>query len=755
MRIQKVLLLLMLMVGLSVNSFANWPPPSGPHPRLYLTSDVMVALQKKATASDPDWLDLKARADLLLTYSIPAYDRYAWPPLSIPYSYQGSQWLEAAQVLGLAYKVTGNTVYAAKLKDLIDVINAAGTTPVTVDSGFPSRTVPFAMALMYDWLYDYLDAPTKAAMITTINSYYASYVAGVGWYMGSNPAYDNYFGGHLLGFGTCALATYGDNATAPAMLADIRLKWDNNIPAAFDSGGFSGGSTLESFNYGPSHFIRLLQFAIALQTATGEDIYSSYGAKIARNLLYNLKPNRWQSTDEGDFPGTFVGIMSSNLPVVLSAFTSGVEAEWMTHFYSNLASTPYAEANNTVQRADYFTRFLFKIPRQTTDYRNTEPTHFRSLGDEHFYMRSDWTDNAVWASYMAGNIRWVGHAQNSAGHISIQRGGDYLLVNSGQWKGADGLTGSPRNFNTASQWTNTLYFTDGGDYLYSGGLVGAYAGGQMSLFPDANRVLAYSATEAYTYAKADHTNAYDVRISSRNPEKRSLRHFYRSFVYLNPGTFIIYDRVRSLKPEHVKKLRWHLNKQGQPVLIDSKTYSSAVGNSKLFVRSIYPTTSVLTIEQNISDGSSGPVGTTTPRIDIANSVVSTEFNHLTVIFAGSRNANMLPTERVESVEGKMIGTYIKDSNNPNVVMFSATESDVDGDFSYKISASHEKAPAHLIVDLPKNTKYTIIPPVNKNVEQKYIFIKGVVPGKESNVYITSDHGTIQISPPSGPVPRES
>jgi hypothetical protein len=741
------------MVGFSVNSFANWPLPSGPHPRLYLTSDVMVVLQKKAVASDPDWLDLKARADLLLTYSIPAYDRYAWPPMSIPYSYQGSQWLEAAQVLGLAYKVTGNTAYADKLKVLIDVINASGTTPVTVDSGFPSRTVPFAMALMYDWLYDYLDAPTKSAMIATINSYYASYVAGVGWYMGSTPAYDNYFGGHLLGFGTCALATYGDNATAPAMLADIRTKWDNNIPAAFESGGFSGGGTLESFNYGPNHFIRLLQFAIALQTATGEDIYSSYGAKIAQNLLYNLKPNRWQATDEGDFPGTYVGVMPSNLPIILSAFTSGVEAEWMAHFYSNLTSTPYAEANNTIQRADYFTRFLFKIPRPLTDYRNTEPTHFRSSGDEHVYMRSDWTDNAVWASYMAGNIRWVGHAQNSAGHVSIQRGGDYLLVNSGPWKGDDGLTGSPRNFNTASQWTNTLYFTDGGDYMHAGGLTGTYAGGQMSLFPDTNRVRAYSATEDYTYAKADHTNAYDVRSISRNEANRSLRYFYRSFVYLKPGTFVVYDRVKALKTEYVKKLRWHLNKQGQPVKVDNKTFSSTVKNSRLFVRSVYPTTSVLTIEQNISDGSSGPIGTTTPRIDIADSVKSTDFNHLTVLVTGSSTATMPPTERVESVDGKMIGTYIKDPTSPNVVMFSTTENDVDGDFSYTISVFHEKSPTHLIVDLPKKTKYTFIPPKNKNVEQTFTFIQGVVPGKEGSVYETSDQGTIRISPPVVPALR--
>jgi len=699
----------------------------------------MTVLQTKVNTNDQDWLALKARADLLLTYSIPAYDRNAWPNNSIPYAYEGSQWAEAAQVLGLVYKVTGNTAYAAKLKSLIDIIDAAGIVPITVDSGYPSRSVAFAMALMYDWLYDYLDSTTKATMVTTINAYYASYVSGTGWYNVSGPAYDNYFGGHLLGFGTCALATYGDNLTAPAMLADIRAKWDNSVPAAFTSGGFAGGASLESFNYGPNHFIRLLQFGIAVQTATGEDIYSTYGAKIAENLLYNLKPNQWQSTDEGDMPGSYTGVMPSNLPIVLSGFTPGTAGDWMAYFYNNIASTPYSDATNTIQAADLFTSFLFKKPRTQTDYRLTEPLVYHSAGDEHIFVRSDWTGNAVWSSYMAGNIRWTGHESNSAGHIAIQRGSDYLLVNSGQWKGQDGITGSPSNFNSASQWTNTLYFTDGGAYLYEGGLTGQYAGGQMSTFPDTNAVLAYETSANYTYVKVDHTNAYDVRADSRNPTTRSLRYFYRNFVKVGDKTFVIYDRIKALDTSYIKKLYWHLNKNGQPIAVDGKTTSSTVGSSNLFIKSVYPVTSIVTFAQDISDSG----GTTTPRVEIVDSVTSTDFNPLTVLVADSSTSSMATTTGI--VTTAMQGVLITNST-PNVVMFSK-DGTQQNTVSYTASYPAVTTGNHLLVDMSPGT-YDVYLDGNK-------IITGILSSAQGVLYFSAPGGTLfQINAGIAPSPSK-
>lgn len=736
MRLISIIYGLVLVIIISSNTLAFGPPdylPNGAHPRIFLTPTVLSALKAKVATNDQDWLEVKASADALLKYNVPVYARDATYSNSINYSYQGSGWNGAAVTLGLAYKMTGNEAYAAKLKQLIDVMIAAGNAPIIVDSGYASRNVGVAMAYAYDWLYDYLDVTTKTNMITTINSYYTSYTTDSLWFARTGPAYNNYFGGHLLGFGLCAMATYGDNATAPAILSDIRTKWNNTIPAAFSTKGFAGGSVVESYNYGPGHFERLLMYAMALQTATGEDIYSSYGAKIATNLLYNLKPNRWQATDEGDFPGSYTGIMPSSLPIVLSGYTPGVAGDWMAFFYNNLAPTPSTDATNTIQKAGAVTRFLFKIPRTQTDYRLTQPLTYHSIGDDHIYARSDWTDNAVWSSYMAGNIRWTDHQSNAAGHIAIQRGSDYLLVNSGQWKGQSGLSGEPSDMSVVSAVTNTLFFYDLGEYMYTGG---AYYGGQGSLFPDKNVVLAYEANSNFTYAKADHTNAYDKRIDNRNSTTRSLRNFYRNFVYLNPGTFVVYDRIKVLKDTYVKKLYWHLNKNGQPVSIDAKTTSSTVGNSKLFIKSVYPVTSTVTFAQD------GAVATpTTPRVEIADSAASSDFNPLTVLIADTNLATMPPTELVQSLDGKMIGTYIKEANNPSVVMFSSSDNDVVGNVSYTLSALTGNAPSQYIVHLPPNTIYTVVRPVNSTVPQTYQLLVENDPAK-GEVYKSTSQGVL-------------
>jgi len=755
MRTVTSFIFLVLLVVLNGKAFAYGPPnylPDGSHPRIWLTSSVLSTLQAKVAANDSDWLELKTAADTYLTYTIPAYDPSATLSKSISYAYQGLPWLDAAQTLGLAYKLTGNTSYAAKLKILIDVINAAGVPPIIKDSGYPSRSVAVAAALIYDWLYDYLDGPTKAATVATINSYYASFTTDPVWYSVSGPAVSNYFGGHLLGFGLCAIATYGDNATAPAMMNDIRTRWNNVVTPAFTSGAYAGGGIAESYNYGPTHAVRLFQYGNAVLTATGEDIYTSYGAKIAENLLYNLKPDRWKSTDTGDMAGDYTGIMKANLPTVLASFLPGTAGDEMAYYYSHLAPTPYTTATNEVQKADVFTRFMNKNPRTQTDYRNNHPLVFRSIGDEAIFIRSDWTDNAIWSSYAAGNIRYADHENNHAGHIAIQRGSDYLLVNAAQWKGADGIIGNPSVTASSSNWTNTLFFYDNGEYIYPG--VG-YAGGQVAMFPDINAVLKYETTSGYTYAKADHSNAYDIASYSRNPTTRSLRYFYRNFVKVGDKTFVVYDRIKALKDTYTKKLYWHLNKQGQPISIDSKTTSSTVGSSKLFIKSVYPSTSTVTFAQDTNANGE----TITPRVEIADSVTSTDFNPLTVLIADSKSATIPAITQVLSLEGKMVGTYINQLVNPTVVMFSAGNNGndvtvINGDtISYNVPAPVSSSLQHILVHLPPNTDFTSLPETTANSLVTYTVKTGAFP-TEGTVQRTSSQGVLRLGttakPPAPP-----
>src|SRR4029453_19115395 len=128
--------------------------------------------------------------------------------------------------------------------------------------------------------------------------------------------------------------TMGDNPRGPEIAAHIRGLFLSHVAPAFAMGGFAGGYPVEGYPYGSNHFQRLLSYMLAVETATGVNIVSQsgYPQTIASNLLYNLKPNNWQVSDEASSAGDYTGILSPSLPIVLSSLLAGtIEGEWMQH----------------------------------------------------------------------------------------------------------------------------------------------------------------------------------------------------------------------------------------------------------------------------------------------------------------------------------------------------------------------------------------------------------------------------------------
>ncbi len=737
-----------MLSTLATNAQAMGSPnylPDGPHPRIFLTPTVISELQAKVAANDPDWLELKAQADKLSKYTVPAYDRYLTANNSINYAYEGLGWYDAASVLGLAYKITGNASYKYKLLELVSIMVDAGNASIIVDSGYPTRSVAAAMALLYDWLYADLDSITKANMIATINGWYTMFFNHIdGLYIPLNGN-NNYLGGHILGLGLCGIATYGDNAAAPAINSLVQGWWDGPVVSMFTNEG-AGGAILESYNYGPNHFVRLLNYAYAVKTATGKNIYSTYTNNLITNYFYNLKPNRWQSTDEGDMPGSFTGIMGLNLPLLLSAIDTTSQGDKAAFFYSNILP-PYGGDSSAaaIQQAGPFDRTLFKNSRSKLDYRTTDKTYYRSVGDEHLYIRSDWTDNAVWSSFKGGAAKSTDHQSRAAGHLSIQRGNDYLLVNVGQWKGSDGVFGNPKTFSLTNNNMNA-FVTDGATGIWGIN----YAGGQGS-WGLPGSVLNYESGTGYSYMRANLTSAYDLNTGTNLPG-RDLTYWHRNYVYLGSGTFILFDRVRMRNSTLLKEFRFHLHK------LSTNTNSgglvkSVLGTSSLHIKSIYPSTAVMTTA--VADNASA-----NPVIKLTDSATSTDFNPLTLLIADSRTATMPPTELVQSNDEKMIGVYIKSPLNPTVVLFSSNQNGADvavssGDIiSYNLSGIISNSLKHLLVHLPPNADFTILPITSANGLVTFRLKTGAFPA-EGKVSRASSQGVVRLdtaslSPPAAP-----
>lgn len=603
------------------------------HPRL-VTPTQIVKWKAKAAANDPDWLTIKASADQKVTWTVPAFTVSGCPNNAICYDYEGNGWGAAISSLVLAYEVGGSQAYCSKVLQIVAVINAetakGNLTPISTDSGYPSRSAATGLAQAYDGCFSFFDAATKTATYATMNAWYDWYKANA--YDNAGPAFSNYFGGHVLGFGWIGLASAGENPRGAEIRDYIRTVFNATVGASFASGVMQGGYPPEVYVYGTNHFVRLLNYMVAIRNATGEDLItgSGIGQKIIRSLIYNRKPNRWQMTDEGDYAGSETGIMDPTLLMMLPALTAGTpESGWAQFFFQNRATSPdpYAPGVDSGAHFQWYDPSIVAV-----DYRLSLPLVLRSPGDSHVVVRTDWTDAAVWSSFKAGGTFLGGHASRAAGHLAIQRGNDYLLINAGQWKGPSGAFGDPQAFDGRSWRLNTLWYQN----PYSAD----YQGAQGYWGTDA--ILATQTTATYVYTKADFTSVYTNNIPT------GLKGWTRSVVELLPsGVHVVFDHVQAGLATDLKKIVWHVNPNGTRLLSGNVFDTGAIGSSRLFISTpCCLTTPMLSVAVDpVSDTDATP---STYRLEVTDVASTTMMDVITIMQPTPSTTTAAPSGSVAS-----------------------------------------------------------------------------------------------------------
>lgn len=656
-----------------------------PHPRIWLTPDLISIITAKKKAGDADWRALKSQADAYKGATVPFFDRSSCSSNQICYTYQGSGWFDAVITLALVYRITGNTAYAAQAKAVLTAMNApyknsGDIRPISIDAGFPTRFVLVALAIGYDWLYDYLDSGTKADTINTINAYYS-------WYSGASPpyckdgagcAYNNYFGGHLLGFGAAADATDGENSTAPAIYKTVRDLLTRHLAYGLQSGpvmsfiytdgyyyttgGFNGGGVPESYNYGTNHNIRVWELLWLWKTSGRVDLTSKYSLWMkssVRNLLYSVRPNLWQAGDEGDMPGDCTALLNQDYPLFLAYMLNGTaEGAWAEYLHRNLAANPC-----TSTAAPTYEAVMWKDRTRTVaDYTPTLSSSYWSEGDGHLYARRDWTSGALYLMFNGSAAVFAGHQNSAAGNIELQRGNDYLLVDAAQWKGLAGYGGNPSIFATSSQYSNTIYFDDGGAYCYTGD---NYAGCQMGW--GVTQALAQKTAPGLAYQLSDLGSAYDKRPDSRVPSNRTARFYFRAVAYLGGNAVFVWDRFRSSSSGYTKRLQWHLNPANPPI-VSGSVISTSMGSSSLYIDTLLPATPTIVTARDIatSDGRT-PL---TYNMQVSDSVPGRDLNALTVLYAAASRGS-LPSTDLIATDANWVGAQVADSV-PVVAVFAKT-----------------------------------------------------------------------------------
>lgn len=684
-----------------------------PHPRLFLSPDLLRRLRAKAARGDADWMRLRSGADRLSRFAIAPYDREAGPPRTIAYRYQGLGWLEAITSLGLAYQVTGDKAYARKVVELLHAINAttaaSNLEPIKVDSGFPSRSAALGVALAFDWIYPELDAQTRAATVLTVNRWFDWYAAEA--LDRDGPAVSNYFGGHLLGFGAAGVATSGDNDRAPEIVAHLRRRFDAVVaPAIGYDGPLAGGFPFEGYVYGANHYKRLLHF----MELTGDPPASpgqraEFAERVARNLIHAVGPGRWRVPVEADYPGDVTGVLNPELPLLLAHILAGRPLGASIHDLVASRGSPPSGSDERGSELDWL--LYWDRERSTAGHRaGPEPPFLHSPGDEHLFMRSGWSRDAVWASFNGGLTILSPHQARAAGHFAVQRGDDSVLVYAGQWKGKDGLVGQPHRFETTSAYANTLFVDDGGAYLYPGD---RYLGGQG--YWATTRPFPFAQDADWTWAKLDATSIYDRKPGSQDASARSVRQFVRNFIYLSPGTFVVFDRIRMLMPGYVKSVRFHLGGTDSPRL-SGNLATSTVGASALHVRTLLPRDPAITVAWNEVAGVR-----LNPRLEVTAKTPGVDLDVLTVLSAQDRRAPPPEALLVAEDGGAMIGAQVKappgahrvggaagSSAIERVVLFAAAPT---GALSPMATLRYRVATAgpsrHHLLDLPPEKPYRV------------------------------------------------
>jgi hypothetical protein len=395
-------------------------------------------------------------------------------------------------------------------------------------------------------------------------------------------------------------------------------------------------------------------------------------------------------------------------------------------------------------RVSHFDNFFYNAASSGTNY-NTLPLNFFSPGDYHTIVRSDWTASAVHTTVDSTSQHWADHQSNMAGHVAIQRGSDYLLVNAGMWAGQNGAvsleTGTwPQTDNPYSNWDrNTLFYWDGGaaahgvsgcldqDYQYAGcqGFWGVYS----PVIPPAHKE-----GIGWTFQSADLTRAYN-----NNNGLTTITQYVRSFINIGGDISFVLDRITAPRTS-TRQLRWHTPglsaaiPSGIATAITLGPISSVtVGSSTLWIHTLLPASPAVKNGVDELSWGSGTYSTTQQFIVSDPNASSCSINclFLTVLAPTASSVSAMPTTTLISTTGYK-GAIYNDGILPRIALFSA-----DGTsktyVTYTTSYGSELNGRHVITDL--------IPGTYSVTRDGSIVLEGQAVGSDGSLSFVTTGGT--------------
>ncbi|MBN2289990.1 MAG: heparinase II/III family protein [Candidatus Glassbacteria bacterium] len=398
------------------------------------------------------------------------------------------------------------------------------------------------------------------------------------------------------GYGLAAYATWYEYDRAKEIHDAIENEYLEHVLPAFrmagDGGGWAEGYYIHYWSY------EWMVFCEAARRAEGVDYFAASPEFLGRRAVADMFESypgigvygSRRSVPMGDGRGdVFSGERDKTLAarrILVNRFRDDPEHR-VVHAFNE--TTPVAGSS-----VGAYKDFLWRdttIPAADLD--NFRLSHF-SAGPGFVYARSSWDEDATYFFFKAGD-RFTAHQHLDNGHFDIFKY-EELAGDGGVYDTFDGdhavnyyLRSIAHNTvlvrDPAESWSNVRAWkgktvNDGGQshsWPHHNGSVNNHESwlADSALYNIAD-FLAFEDHGDWLYAAGDLTRSY-----SRN----KLEEFTRQIVYLRPGTFVIFDRVRSTRPEFAKT--WLLQAMQVPEERDGMLVVSN-GRGRLFVQSLLP-----------------------------------------------------------------------------------------------------------------------------------------------------------------------
>jgi hypothetical protein len=530
-------------------------PGASPY-RILLDRDTLERLRASARLRTPAFVYAQTRADEALSKQLES-------------GYQGFEWADAVAATALLWHATGDERYAATslrylkalLEDRLTLGDGkGGADVVTHDSGYGMRTFGAYSALAYDWLRD---APgMNDALRARVRERLGQWI---GWYQKDGYLRDrpiaNYYWGYLTALSFGGMAAAGDDKAADDWLKTARGELSNKVLPAFRD-DLRGGGWPEGWQYGEYTTLEVALVARAFRSAFNVDVIGKlpWLAQTVTHHVHALLPDEKSVYDGGtwgEHPAKPSGLALAGLCLALDGVDDAraSEARWMM-----------AHALPALTREQAWVGLLADRPSAALrSPRDGGVTSLHLPGQGLTFTRSDWSKNAVWASFQAGPPLAEDHQDADQGHFELVRGSDQLLVDGG---GSEG---------SATINHNTLLVDDGGEnlnYPPNQGVWGTKV--KTTRFGDDGFAVV---------AVGELADAYAPKCALAGCRKRSVERLTRSFAFVRPSLLVIDDQIELTSSDYDVVWAAHVT---QAPKLDGELASVVVGASRADIQTVEP-----------------------------------------------------------------------------------------------------------------------------------------------------------------------